>query len=276
MNLGVRAHDFGKLPASVLADRIAAHGLTGIQLALAKAIEGINSDTGALSPGLATHLRDTFAQRGIRVAVLGCYVNICHPDLSERTKLMTRFKEHLRFARDFGTSVVATETGNCGPGGRRSIGSEAAFNLAVSSVAELAAEAEKFGVFATIEGVSSHVISTPQRLRRMLDAVKSNNLQILFDPVNLLSADNYTQQERIMKESFELFGDRIVVVHAKDFVIENGRFRSVSAGQGQLDYGLLMSLLKQHKSWIDVVLEDTFPDTIAASIEHVQGELRSP
>lgn len=274
-NLGVRAHDFGKLPAPVLADKIASYGLKGIQLALAKAIEGINSDTGALSPGLAGMLRETFAQRGIHVAVLGCYVNICHPDPAERTKLISRFKEHLRFARDFGTSVVATETAslNADWSYHPDNGSEGAFNLAVNSVAQLVEEAERFGVFATIEGVSHHVMSTPQRLRRMIDSVKSTNLQILFDPVNLLSADNYEQQDRIMEESFDLFGDRIIMIHAKDFVIENARFRSVPAGYpgGRLNYELFARLLKQRKTAIDVLLEDTAPETLAASVARLRS-----
>ena len=110
LTLGARAHDFGKLPADQLAEKIAAKGLTSVQLALAKAIDGINSDTGGLSPGLATHVRDAFQRHGVRIAVLGCYVNLVHPDLAERRQLLTRFKEHLRFARDFGCSVVATET----------------------------------------------------------------------------------------------------------------------------------------------------------------------
>lgn len=193
--LGVRAHDFGKLPAEELARRISSFGLNGIQLAIAKAIDGINSDTGAQSPGLAAHLRQTFARHNIRVAVLGCYVNLVHPDLQERANLLARFKEHLRFARDYGCSVVATETAslNADWSYHPENGGEVAFNMAVKSVAELVAEAERFGVFATIEGVSTHVMYSPQRLRRMLDVIASNNLQILFDPVNLLNSDNYRQ-----------------------------------------------------------------------------------
>ena len=175
LSLGVRAHDFGKLEASALATRIAGKGLTCIQLALAKAIDGINSDTGAQSPGLAAGLRGQFADKGVRIAVLGCYVNIVHPDLDERSRLLTRFKEHLRFARDFGCSVVATETASLNadwswhPGNT----SEHAFTEVVKSVAELAAYAERFGVFVAIEGVAHHVISDPRRLRRLLDTVNS-------------------------------------------------------------------------------------------------------
>lgn len=266
--LGIRAHDFGKLPVDELARKIASFRLNGIQLAIAKAIDGINSDTGAQSPGLAAHLRQSFAQHDIRVAVLGCYVNIVHPDLSERAQLMARFKEHLRFARDYGCSVVATETAslNADWSYHPDNGGEEAFTMAIRSIAELVEEAERFGVFATIEGVSTHVMNTPQRLKRMLDVIRSNNLQILFDPVNLLSLANYKEQDRLMKESFDLFGDRIVVIHAKDFTVENGVYRSVPAGQGQLNYPLLKDLVRQRKSHIDVILEDTTVDSLPASI----------
>lgn len=266
--LGIRAHDFGKLPVDQLADKIASYGLQGIQLAIAKAIDGINADTGAQSPGLACHLRERFARRGIRVSVLGCYVNIVHPDLAERAKLMARFKEHLRFARDYGCSVVATETAslNADWSWHPDNNTEEAFQMAVRSVAELVEEAEKFGVFATIEGVATHVMNTPQRMRRMLDSIASQNLQVLFDPVNLLSLENYRDQDRVIRESFDLFGDRMIVIHAKDFTVENGVFRSIPAGLGQLDYKLLKSLIRQRKSHIDVILEDTSEATLAKSI----------
>ena len=133
LTLGARAHDFGKLPVDQLAEKIAAKGLTSVQLALAKAIDGIVSDTGGLSPGLATHVRDAFQRHGVRIAVLGCYVNLVHPDFAERSKLLARFKEHLRFARDFGCSVVATETAslNADWSPHPDNGGEAAFRTAI-------------------------------------------------------------------------------------------------------------------------------------------------
>ncbi len=38
-----------------------------------------------------------------------------HPDCHVRRKELERFKEHIRFARDFGCSIVGTETGNVNP-----------------------------------------------------------------------------------------------------------------------------------------------------------------
>ena len=132
------------------------------------------------------------------------------------------------------------------------------------------AVAEKFGVFVCIEGVAHHVMSTPQRMRRMLDTIPSPNLQVLFDPVNLLSKDNWQEQDRVIRESFDLFGDRIVIVHAKDFKVEAGAPKPEAIGRGRFDFALLASLLKAHKSYIDVLLEETTPATIDESVAHLR------
>lgn len=259
MNIGIRAHDFGKMPAEDLAAKVAAHGFTSIQLALAKALEGINTETGCQSPGLAYFLRDTFRKKGIRIAVLGCYINPIHPDREERKRQLVRFKEHIRFARDFGCSIVATETGSCNadfsfhPDNH----SDAAFKLLQESVEEMVAEAEKFGVLVGIEPVTSHTVFSSRRMRELLDAIPSNHLQAVFDPVNLITFENHREQENIIKEAFELFGDRMVAVHAKDFGIEGGKKQWARAGTGLLNYPLLLELLKARKPYVDILLEDT-------------------
>jgi L-ribulose-5-phosphate 3-epimerase len=259
IRLGVRAHDFGFLPAGELAAKIAAHHMVCAQLALGKAIAGFNLKPGVLNPGLAFEIGKAFREQGVQIAVLGCYVNPIHPDPATRTSLLGLFKEHLRYARDFGNGLVALETGSVNadylphPDNH----GEAAFQQSLASIAELVAEAERFGVSVGIEAVASHVVSTPQKMKRMLDSVASNNLQVVFDPVNLLSLENHHEQERIISESLELFGDRIAVIHAKDFTVENGQFKSLSAGLGKLRHDLVMKFAVTQKPGISILLEDT-------------------
>ena len=175
---------------------------------------------------------ERFTSHGVQIAVLGCYVNPIHPDPMTRKSLLGLFKEHLRYARDFGNGLVALETGsvNADYSPHPENHGETAFQQSLASIAELVAEAEKFGVIVGIEAVTSHVVSTPQKMRRMLDTVASNNLQVVFDPVNLLSLENHHEQERVIGESLELFGDRIAIIHAKDFVVENGQFKMYKRG----------------------------------------------
>jgi sugar phosphate isomerase/epimerase len=277
MNLGVRAHDFGQLPVDELALRIRGQGFSCVQLAPPKAIAGFDAAAGRLSPGFAAQVREALARQNLRVAVLGCYINPVDPDVGRRRLQLERFKEYLRYARDFGCSVVGTETGSLNadysfhPGNR----GENAFRALLAGVRELVAEAEKFGVFVGIEGVERYVISDSRRMKRLIEEIGSNHVQVIFDPVNLLSAENHGRQDDIIKEAFELLGDRIAILHAKDFVVEEGRIRSVLAGRGRLNYGLLMDLVRARKPDIDILMEDTDPATVAEGVRFLQGFLHA-
>ncbi|HKM05859.1 MAG TPA: hypothetical protein VJ869_02615 [Sphaerochaeta sp.] len=41
----------------------------------------------------------------------------------------------------------------------------------------------------------------------------------------MLNCDNYRNVNEIIKESFELFGERIMVIHAKDFIVDGNTIR---------------------------------------------------
>jgi L-ribulose-5-phosphate 3-epimerase len=278
IRIGIRAHDFGKLPADELARRIAAKGLCCVQLAVNKAIAGMDLTPGRgdLNPGIAWEIGRAFARHNVQIAVLGCYINLSHPDPAARAPLVAYFKEHLRYARDFGCGIVATETGSLNadwsfhPDNR----SEHAYRALVPVVADLVAEAEHHGAIFGIEGVTSHVLNSPQRIRRLLDDVKSNNLQVVFDPVNLLSLDNYRDQDRILQESFDLFGDRIAIIHAKDFAVEGNtmkQLRTGGGGIGQFHYPPFLAWLQSHKPGISILLEEASEPTAEECVHYLRS-----
>ncbi|WP_066140420.1 hypothetical protein [Lederbergia lenta] len=49
----------------------------------------------------------------------------------------------------------------------------------------------------------------------------------------------------------DLFGDRIVIVHAKDFIIKNGKLVFTAVGKGMLNYDIVMKLIKTKKPHIN-------------------------
>src|SRR5512137_1157005 len=112
LKLGVRAHDFGCAQADELAARIAARGFFYVQLALNKAIAGLNLQAGDLTTGLAREIGSAFARHGVAIEVLGCYINPIHPDWATRKQQLQYFKDHLRFAGEFGCGIVALESGS--------------------------------------------------------------------------------------------------------------------------------------------------------------------
>lgn len=275
MNLGVRAHDFGQLPVDELATRIAQHGLSCIQLAPPKAIAGCDGGT-ELTPEFARQVRAGFQRHGIEIAVLGCYINLGDPNHATRQPQVERFKSYLRVARDFGCPIVGTETGSLNANFSRHPDNEgeAAFQIVLGSVRELARTAEQHGAIVAIEAVERYIISSPRRLRRLLDEVDSPAVQVIYDPVNLLWSSNHERQDALMDEMHALLQDRIRIVHAKDFVVSNGDFREEPAGRGQFHYPRLMRWLKTQAPTVPVLLENTHPASIAETVAFIRDAFR--
>lgn len=272
MNLGVRAHDFGKLPADELARQIAPHGLTCVQLAPVKAISGFDDDTNGIPAAFANEVRDAFRRHNIRISVLGCYINLGERDPAVRRPQLERFKHHLRAARDFGCDIVGTETGSLNSDFSRhpDNAGEEAFGLVLEGVCELVREAEACGVNVCIEAVERYVINSPERLRRLIDEVNSPNLRVIYDPVNFLWSTNYAHEADILDAAHRLLGKHIRILHAKDYTITAGNFLEVPAGQGRLDYGRVLRWLKAQPHAIDILLENTNPASIAQAIAFVK------
>ncbi len=273
MRIGCRAHDFGRRPAGEMADAIAAKGLSCVQLAPFKALTEFGSQAGALTPERASAARQAFEARGVAISVLGCYVNPIHPDLAERRRLLAVFKSHLRVARAFGCGLVALETGslNADYSPHPANHGEPAFESAVASMAELAEAAEACGVSVGVEAVTAHTVSTPRRMRRLLDLVASGSLRVVFDAANLLDAGNWIRQETLFQEAFELFGERIDVVHAKDFTVEDGTLRlRPMGGGGGLRWEAVFAWLTRHRPQVDVLLEEVGESTVGASLAAVE------
>ena len=127
----------------------------------------------------------------------------------------------------------------------------------------------RIGVIVGIEAVTSHTVSTPAKMRRVLDTIRSNNLQVIFDPVNMICLENHRDQDRIIQESFDLFGDRIAVIHAKDFAVEGGVYRQVRTGQGRLNYKLLLDLIQRRKPFISILLEEVDEACADGCVRHI-------
>ncbi|AIQ29167.1 xylose isomerase [Paenibacillus sp. FSL P4-0081] len=254
---GTLAHTAGCLPLKELTATLQTYDIDFVQLALAKAIQDIDLSPGKLSPGLASYIGEQFDKAGIRIGVLGCYINPIHPDPAIRRVEIDRFKEHLRYARQFGAPMVATETGalttfqEFDPYRYEEIG----WDALKATVEELAEEAEKWGVFLALEGVCTHTLSSPAKMRRILDEVPSSSIGVVLDPCNLIGEEVHLQDE-IVDSAFSLFGDRIILAHLKDIYKDGTRIRHGASGQGLFHTTEFLNKLEAHKPMIDVSLEE--------------------
>ena len=262
MQLGIRLHDTKNLPIEERIAEVHAMGFQCGHLALGKVITEFSTEDAALTPGLAMYLKKIFEKNQVDIAVLGCYLNLAHPDPRQLEEIANRYLAHIRFASWLGCGVVGTETG--APNETYTFTpechTEEALKIFTENLRPIVEYAEKMGVVVAIEPVYRHIVCNPVRARRVLDEIGSPNLQIIFDPVNLLDMDNYMERKAIIEEAIDLLGPDIAVVHLKDFVVKDGSLVSLGCGKGQMDYSSILKFIKEKKPFIHATLEDTRPE----------------
>lgn len=271
LRLGYRAHNLGKLPLEKLALSLGQHRIGSIQLALAKALSDLPPDEVAFTPGYAREVRRALEARGVRIAVLGCYINPVHPDEESREKALRRFESHIGLAEDFGCGIVATETGSLNPDCSYNPGtaSPKTFDTLCSSIERLLRAAERTGrVMVGVEAVASrHTIDTIDKMAALLRRLDSPRLGVVYDPVNLIPETGVGDQAAFFREALDAFGPRIIAVHLKDFRIVDGHKRGeLPALSGELDTEALLGLLQSTGSDLDVLLENCGGDEVDATM----------
>lgn len=273
MQLGIRLHDVKKAP---LEERLAVareQGFACAHLALGKVISEYSVADSALTPGFACYLKRIFEKNQLDVAVLGCYLNLANPNEESLKVIKNRYLAHIRLASLMGAGVVGTETGavNEGYTFEERNHSEEALEIFIENLRPIVEYAEKMGVILAIEPVYKHIVCNPKRARRVLDTIDSPNLQIIFDPVNLLDICNYKEREKIIAEAIEILGKDIAVVHIKDFIVRDNGLVSVAAGTGEMDYTQIIRFIKEQKPYIHVTLENTVPENAVEARKYIQG-----
>ncbi len=276
MNIGIRLHDTA---GETLAERLAyakAQGFSCVHLAMQKAVPGFTMGEAPrlLTEELAAEVRETLESAGLTCAVLGCYLNLATPDEEAYEKTLENYRAHLRFARWIGAAVVGTETGapNTAYRTEPACWTEEALSLFIRRVEPVVRFAEEEGSVLAIEPVCRHIVSTPERAERVLDALPSDSLQIILDTVNLLTPANHTRRDALIGECEARFGEKIRILHLKDYRVVPGKenVQSMACGTGEMDYTRLLRLA-DGKPGIPMTLEDTKPDNAEAArlcLEH--------
>lgn len=273
MRLGIRAHDIKYAPLEELIPNIHNLGFKCMHIALSKSIKEFKPDICTMTPGLAMYMKELCIENKVDIAVLGCYLNLCNPDPEQHKQIVEKYKAHIRFASVLGCGVVGTETGavNVEYKYEPANHTEEALNLFIENLKPIVKYAEQFGVIVAIEPVWKHIVCTIERARKVLDAIDSPNLQIIFDPVNVLYTGNIDRQDEIIEQAFDLLRDDIAVVHCKDYVVEGDELKSIAAGTGGLNYPLLLKKIKQYKPYVHCTLENTVPENAIATRDFMEN-----
>ena len=272
-NLAVRGHDLTKVcDPQDLACQIAEKGIKNVQFALNASFPELSA-AAQINPGMGTFFKNEFGQQNVQVALLSCYSNLIHPDPHEREKILQKFERYLFHARYFGASMVASETGSVIPtlGYSEENFTDEVFDELVTVVQRLVKTGERYQTMVGIEAGLNHPLFSNDRIQELIASVPSDFLGIVYDPTNLITPETASKQVEIVAEAFEKFGERIVCLHLKDYVIEEDRIVSVPLGEGIIPYQAILQIVDQYKPYCYVVLEGTKDEGIKRAVATIEG-----
>lgn len=249
MKKGIRGHDIRACGLENICTTAKNNGIEYLQLVLERSIDGFKK--GDFSQSYADSVKNRL--KNMKIAILGSYINPSNPDDGQLQEDIDKFKEKIKYASILKPIAVGTETGIYKEG---ETDSEEAYQRVFKTMKEIVAEAEKYGINVGIEGVHCFVINTPQKMKRLVDELNHDNVKVIFDPVNYLNINNYKEQDKMINEVFELLADRLCVLHAKDFSVENGEFKAEKPTDGMLNYKLIFQKMREHDLDIPIICEE--------------------
>lgn len=278
MKIGVRVHDLGKSDATTLAKKTKELGFDGVQLVLNKAIVGETGLPGTLNEEHVSEIAQCFHNESLDIFMLGAYFNPVHSNKELVNTNILKFKEHLKYENTFKARFVGTETGSFNddkwtynPLNR----TDDAFLEVKRIFKDLAEYAKSVNANMAVEGAFGHCMFCPQRLKQLLDEIDNGNVYIIVDIYNYLDYSNYKEQLNIFDECQELFKDKIVIYHLKDFVVddENKKLVQCAIGKGMMCYDYILPKIKKQNPNAYLIFEGSKPEDMASSLEFIKRRI---
>ena len=241
MKYGCRAHDYGCFTAQELAKVLANNGYNAAQLAMPKAIQGIKSLVD-VTPEQLEDVRSAFAAANIEITVLSCYQDLSNPNAEVRRSAVSSVFSALKCQVTLGAGQVGSESA-C-----RDLSPEekaAALPLLTDSILRIVEQAAKIDACFALEPVFVHALDTVEKLRTLKETVGDGaHFHVIFDPVNVLTAENVDNQDALWPAWCEVIGKDLAAVHVKDAVLHPDAPRTpIALGAGQMDYTVIREWL---------------------------------
>ncbi len=276
MKLMIRAHDLSVKGAENINNKLCELGLDGVQLVVYKSIEGVSYSQGQLSHEQAREIAQAIKKNGKDIALIGAYFNPVHPNIAKIDNGIAVFKDYLSLAKDIGCDYVGSETGsyNGDPWIYHPMNhSDEALDRVVDTFSSLAEFAESCGVNIAMEGAFGHVCHTPERLYEAVQRIGKNNIKFIFDLYNYLDISNVDNAYDILDRGISLLGNKILLFHIKDFVIEENKLKQCGVGKGVLDFDRILNAIYKLNPNAILVLEGTVGDDLPFAVSYLKDKI---
>lgn len=274
MRVCIRAHDLGVKGTENILKQLKIMDLDGVQMVCYKAYDDIPYDRGGISREKAESIGKDFADAGAMIPLVGAYFNPVHSDREKAQRCFDIFAEYLRACKAMGCNVVGSETGSFNddkwtyhPRNR----TEEALSTVVDTFGRLCDIAAEEGTVVAMEGAAGHVCYDVDTLDRAQKMMGKANTRVIFDIYNYLDETNQHDYLNILNHGLEVFGDRILLFHMKDWQFTEGdKPRQVPYGTGDMDQMAVLSAIKAHNPDAVLVLEGTTGEHIASAVKTIR------
>lgn len=269
---GAFSYDFQRGQLDKLIESFQETGLTAVQLGQGLLDEVIDD------PRLAPVARRKLEHAGIELVGLAGYQNLVAPDPDRRRRNIDYLIRCIELAPEFGTTVVATETGTRNPDSDwvadPANSSPQTWNALYDALDELIPLAERHGVRIALEGYVNNVLATKADLQTILDHYNTSVLQVVLDPFNYLSAELMPEKEAETRDFLARFEDRFVIAHLKDVDERGAETDTPILAQGVFPFPIYVEFLLDRRPDLPVIHEhlpfDAIPVASATFLDVVR------
>lgn len=272
LKLGIFTGVYAKLPLEEAARRMADDGFHAVVLEAGFA--DVHFDAWAPDWDKARQITRTLAKHHLKVAGLYGYYNIVDPDPVRRQRGEQRMQVLIENWRQFGSPVIATETGTLNAKSEWAESPENAteegYQACRAALERLTQAAKQHGAIISIEAYWRNVIDSIARTERVLHDVPG--LKLVMDPCNYYRKDELARMDPMLEEMFHRLGKQIVLAHAKDVKAAADGTDLPAAGRGVLDYPLYLRLLAGLNREVFLIIEHLTLDDVPRARDYVLSQ----
>ena len=271
LKIGIRGHDVCKANIEEFAAKVSEKGFSYVQLVLQKAF---TNDDGLLDVNKVEQINEAFSKYNVNVAMLGAYFNPFHSNKNKVATCVSKFQNHLKYAKSLNSYLVGTETGSYNDDKwtyHEYNYTEVAYETNLTIFEDLVKIAEEHGVNVALEGAYHHCMGNPKMLNRLVRELNSDNVKVIVDLYNYLYIGNHEQRNEIFKEAISLMKDKIVLFHLKDYKVENGKLVQVGLGQGLMDFPFIIKTIKENFTDAFLIFEGVTGEDIDTSLIYIKS-----